>query len=178
MPSTKLLVLPRSASASGSPISLHDICVLSVLARDLCVPFSSSFFPSPVPCPVSIYCLRYLQSVSLLTSVKVLCDLGLLSPHPSPPDLLAHTRALNVFSLPGLCAVSSAGKQTARSLVRSLLTYHLIKKTFLTIVYKLFYVKYSPVPPYPFCFGAEFSCGSTNMVISRKYLILNFNLFL
>ena len=64
------------------------------------------------------------------------------------------------------------------TLFRSLLTYHLIKKTFLTIVYKLFYVKYNPVPPYPFCFGAEFSCGSTNMVISMKYLILNFNLFL
>lgn len=26
--------------------------------------------------------------------------------------------------------------------------------------------------------GPEFSCGSTNMVVSRKYIILNFNLFL
>ena len=127
-----------------------------MLAKDLGVPLYSFFFPSQIPCPVIICCLLYLQSVSQIpfTSVKVLCDLGPLSPHSShtwPPCW--HTNTLNVLPHSGpLCwaVIVQITRWLVLTFFRSLLKYHLIRKTSLTILYKLFYARYNPVPPYPF----------------------------
>lgn len=182
MPCTKLWFYPRSASASGSPVSLHHICVLLVLARDLCVPLSLLFSPFPWFLAQSgIYGLL-LPSECLpapFTSVRVLCDLGFCHPLQPPPDLLADTQALTCSPPSGPCAVSSADKQTARSLFLGLCSNIILsKRPFLTILYKLFYVKYNPIRPCPFCFGAEFVTVPTCWSAGNTFILNFFSLFL